>query len=148
MEVKSSFKYARISPMKARDVARQIQGMPVSQALDVLQYTPRKAAHLVGKTVRAAVADAENNFELDPDSLVVKSATVGEGPAFRRFKPRARGSASAIRKRTSHIFIVLSDEVAAEPEEKATKAKRAPKNAAKAPKKEESANPADDASAE
>ena len=110
MEVKSTYKYARISPKKARDVARAIQGMPVSEALDVLAYTPRKAAQLVGKTLKSAVANAENNHELVVDELTVKEATVGDGPTFKRFKPRARGSASAIRKRTSHLYIVLTDE--------------------------------------
>jgi len=72
MEVKSTYKYARISPKKARDVARAIQGMPVSEALDALAYTPRKAAQLVGKTLKSAVANAENNHELIADELTVK----------------------------------------------------------------------------
>ncbi len=113
MEVRSLYRYARISPLKARDVAREIQGMPVSEALDVLTFTPRKAAFLVGKTLKSALANAENNHELEVDSLVVKEAVVDDGPMFKRFKPRARGSAGPIRKRTSHITIVLTDEVAA-----------------------------------
>ncbi len=108
MKVVSTYKSARISPLKARDVAREIQGLPVSQALNVLNFTPRKAAHLVGKTLKAAAANAENNHDLDPDSMVVEEATVTDGPSFRRFKPRARGSASAIKRRTSHIRIVLA----------------------------------------
>lgn len=141
MEVKSTYKYARISPKKARDVARAIQGMPVSDALDALAYTPRKAAQLVGKTLKSAVANAENNHELIADDLTVKEATVGDGPTFKRFKPRARGSASAIRKRTSHLFIVLTDEVEIpEPRERSGKPKKRsivskPKKAA-APKQE------------
>lgn len=111
MDVISTYKYARISARKARDVAREIQGLPVSAALDILTFTPRKAAHLIGKTVKAAMADAENNFELSVESLVVKEASIGEGPTFKRFQPRARGSAGAIRKRTSHIRIVLTDGV-------------------------------------
>ena len=142
MEVKSTYKYARISPKKARDVARAIQGMPVSDALDVLAYTPRKAAQLVSKTLKSAVANAENNFELIADELTVKEATVGDGPTFKRFKPRARGSAGAIRKRTSHLYIVLTDEVEIpEPRERSSKPKKRtlqPKKAAapKAAKKE------------
>lgn len=97
--------------MKARDVARGIQGMPVSQAIDVLTFTPRKAAVILNKTLKSAVANAENNHELDVESLVVKEATVTKGPSFRRFKPRARGSAAPIRKPTSHINIVLTDEI-------------------------------------
>lgn len=110
MDVVSTYKFARISARKARDVGREIQGLPVSAALDILAFTPRKGADLFEKTMKAALADAENNFELEIDTLVVKEATVGEGPTFKRFKPRARGSASAIRKRTSHIRVVLTDE--------------------------------------
>jgi large subunit ribosomal protein L22 len=120
MEVRSIYKYARVSPLKARDVAREIQGLPVSQALDVLTFTPRKAAQIINKTLKSAVANAENNHELSIDSLVVKEATVGKGPTFKRFKPRARGSASAIKKPTSHIRIILTDEFEA-PEPKRSK---------------------------
>ena len=114
MEVRSVYKYARISPKKARDVAREIQGLPVSDAIDTLNFTPKKAAFLIGKTLKSAVANAENNHDLAADSLHVKEANISEGPSSRRFKPRARGSASAIRKRTSHIYIILTDEVEVE----------------------------------
>ena len=110
MEVRSVYKYARISPKKARDVAREIQGLPVSDAIDTLNFTPKKAAFLIGKTLKSAVANAENNHDLAADSLHVKEANISDGPSFRRFKPRARGSASAIKKRTSHIYIILTDE--------------------------------------
>jgi len=108
MEVKSTYKYARISPKKARDVAREIQGLPVSDALDALTYTPKKAAQLISKTLKSAIANAEHNHDLIADDLIVKVATVGDGPTFKRFKPRARGSAGAILKRTSHIFITVA----------------------------------------
>lgn len=111
MEVKAIHRYAKISPLKARDVAREIQGLRVSHALDILNFTPRKAAFLIGKTLKSAVANAENNFELDVETLVVKEAVATDGPSLRRFKPRARGSAGAIRKRSSHISITLSDEI-------------------------------------
>ena len=114
MEVRSVYKYARISPKKARDVAREIQGLPVSDAIDTLNFTPKKAAFLIGKTLKSAVANAENNHDLAADSLRVKEANISDGPSFRRFKPRARGSASAIKKRTSHIYIILTDEVGEE----------------------------------
>lgn len=131
MEVRSVYKYARISPLKARDVAREIQGMPVSAALDTLQYTPKKSAVLIEKTLKSAIANAENNHDLDSDSLVIRTAMVGEGPSFRRFKPRARGSASPIQKRTAHITIILSDEIELpEPKQKSNKNKN--KNKAKA----------------
>jgi large subunit ribosomal protein L22 len=111
MEVRSIYKYARISPFKVREVTREIQGLPVSAALDVLAFTPKKAAFLIGKTLKSAVANAENNANLKVDGLVVKEAVVGEGPTVKRIMPRARGSASRILKRTSHIRIVLSDEI-------------------------------------
>jgi len=127
MEVRSLYRYARISPLKARDVAREIQGMPVSVALDVLSFTPRKAAHLIGKTLKSALANAENNHELAVDGLVVKEAVVDVGPVFKRYKPRARGSAGPIRKRTSHISIVLTDEPVAAKKENESKKKSASK---------------------
>lgn len=123
MEVTSTTKFVRLSPKKARDVAREIQGLPVSNALDILTFTPKKAAFLIGKTLKTAIADAENNFSLDTTSLIIKEAVIGAGPTMRRFKPRAKGSAGAIIKRTSHISITL---VGAPPEKK----KRAPKKAA------------------
>jgi|TARA_B110000438_G_scaffold292985_1_gene332126 large subunit ribosomal protein L22 len=145
MEVRSIYKTARVSPKKARDVAREIQGLPVSEALDALTFTPRKAAFLIGKTLKSAIANAENNHELAADKLVVKEANVSSGPSFRRFKPRARGSASAILKRTSHIKIILTDEITIEEKTqrkksttKKTEAKKsAPKKEKKAPEPEE-----------
>ena len=123
MEVTSTTKFVRLSPKKARDVAREIQGLPVSNALDILTFTPKKAAFLIGKTLKTAIADAENNFSLDTNTLIIKEAVIGAGPTMRRFMPRAKGSAGAIIKRTSHISITL---VGAAPEKK----KRAPKKAA------------------
>jgi large subunit ribosomal protein L22 len=123
MEVRSIYKYARISPFKVREVTREIQGLPVSAALDLLAFTPKKAAFLIGKTLKSAIANAENNANLKPDGLVVKEAIVGEGPTLKRIMARARGSASRILKRTSHIRIVLSDEIPIETRE-TRKAKR------------------------
>ena len=134
MEVKSTYKFARVSAKKARDVARAIQGLPVSAALDTLNFTPKKSAEIIGKTLKSAVANAENNHDLDADDLIVKEATVGEGPTFKRFKPRARGSAGGILKRTSHIYITLGEADA--PAKPAKAAKPAPKKEA-APAKEE-----------
>jgi large subunit ribosomal protein L22 len=104
-------------------VTREIQGLPVSAALDLLAFTPKKAAFLIGKTLKSAVANAENNANLKVGGLVVKEAVVGEGPTLKRIMPRARGSASRILKRTSHIRIVLSDEIPVETRE-ARKASR------------------------
>ena len=131
MEVRSTYKYARISPFKVREVTREIQGLPVSAALDLLAFTPKKAAFLIGKTLKSAVANAENNANLKPDGLVVKEAVVGEGPTFKRIMARARGSASGVLKRTSHIRIVLSDEIPIETRETRKAKKKAEEKAAK-----------------
>jgi large subunit ribosomal protein L22 len=123
MEVRSIYKYARISPFKVREITREIQGLPVSAALDILAFTPKKAAFLINKTLKSAIANAENNANLKADGLVVKEAVVGEGPTFKRMMTRARGSGSRVLKRTSHIRIVLTDDVALETRE-TKKAKR------------------------
>src|SRR3979490_689182 len=101
MEVRSIYRYARISPFKVREVTREIQGLPVSAALDLLAFTPKKAAFLIGKTLKSAVANAENNANLRVDGLVVKEAAVGEGPTMKRNITRPRGSGSPILKRSS-----------------------------------------------
>jgi large subunit ribosomal protein L22 len=111
MQVTSTYRYARISAFKAREVTRAIQGRSASDALDLLAFSPKKAALLVKKTLKSAIANAENNASLKVDTLLVKEAVVGEGPTYKRFRARARGSASPLRKRTSHIRIILSDDV-------------------------------------
>ncbi len=111
MEVRSTYRYAKISPFKAREVTREIQGLPVSAALDIVAFSPKKAAALINKTLKSAVANAENNANVKVDGLVVKEATVGEGPTMKRMMTRARGSGSQILKRSSHIRIVLTDEI-------------------------------------
>ena len=111
MEVLSVYRGARISAFKARELTREIQGLAASAALDLIAFSPKKAALMVGKTLKSAIANAENNNELRVETLVVKEATVGEGPTMKRSKSRARGSSSQIRKRTSHIRIVLTDEI-------------------------------------
>src|SRR5262249_42221978 len=110
MEVRSIHRYARISPFKAREVTREIQGLPVSAALDILAFTTKKAALLINQTLKISIANAENNANLKADGLVVKEAVVGEGPSFKRMMTCSRGSVSRILKRTSHIRIVLTDE--------------------------------------
>src|SRR6266403_2411868 len=121
MEVRSIHRDARISAFKAREVTREIQGLPVSAALDVLAFTPKKAAILVNQTLKSAIANAENNANLKADGLVVKEAVVGEGPTFKRMQTRARGSGARILKRTSHIRIVLTDEKPEKEEAKTVK---------------------------
>ncbi|HSI82211.1 MAG: 50S ribosomal protein L22 [Candidatus Methylacidiphilales bacterium] len=109
MEVKSLHRFARISAFKAREVTRAIQGLPVSQAVDVVKFSPKKAAELVARTLKSAIHNATHNNNLKEQNLVVKEAVVGEGPTLKRFQPKARGSAGPIRKRTSHIKITLSE---------------------------------------
>jgi large subunit ribosomal protein L22 len=138
MEIRSIYKYARISPFKVREVTREIQGLPVSAALDVLAFTPKKAAFLINKTLKSAIANAENNANLKADGLVVKEAVVGEGPTLRRIMARARGSASRILKRTSHIRIVLSDEIEVETRETRKAKREQAKKEAKGSKTDES----------
>ncbi|MGC9451752.1 MAG: 50S ribosomal protein L22 [Oceanipulchritudo sp.] len=109
MEVTAYTKYSRISAKKAREVARELKGRPANEALELLRFIPRKAARLLHKTLHSAVANAENNHNLNSDELVIKEAIVEDGPAFRRFKAAARGSAKPIRKRTSHFRITLTE---------------------------------------
>jgi len=109
MDVQAITRYARLSPTKARDLARRMTGLPVSDALRLVEFSERKAAALLAKTLKSAVANAEHNAELPVESLRVKTAVVDEGPVLKRYWPRARGSASPILKRTCHIKIVLSD---------------------------------------
>ena len=111
MQVRSTYRFARISAFKAREVTREIQGLPASDALNLLRFVPKKAAGLVRKTLASAVANAENNNNLNVENLVIQEAVVGEGPTAKRFQPKARGSAGPIRKRTSHIKIILTDEI-------------------------------------
>ena len=102
-------KNVRMSAQKMREVVRQIQGMPAGQAAAVLAVTPRKGARLVAKTLKSAMANAENNNNLDPATLRVKEAVAGTATSFKRMIPKARGSAGPIVKRNCHIKIVLSD---------------------------------------
>jgi large subunit ribosomal protein L22 len=124
MQVKSTHRYAKISAFKAREVTRAIQGLPATDALDLLRFTPKKAALLIIKTLKSAIANAENNNNMNAASLVVKEAVVGEGPTMKRSQPKARGSAGPIRKRTSHIRIILTDEIEIKRRDPAAKTKK------------------------
>ena len=110
MEVKAVTKYVRISPEKARQVARLLQGKSAEEALALVELVPKKAARLLGKTLKSAVANAENNKNLNRSDLVVKEALVGPGPVIKRFRTKARGMAGRILKRTSHFTVVLTNE--------------------------------------
>ncbi|HHI96453.1 MAG TPA: 50S ribosomal protein L22 [Thermodesulfatator atlanticus] len=109
MEARAVARYVRISPYKARLVVDLIRGKPVDEALNILRFTPKKAARLVRKVLESAIANAEHNYQMDPDRLYVKRAYVDEGPRLKRIWPRAFGRASRILKRTSHITIVVEE---------------------------------------
>jgi large subunit ribosomal protein L22 len=109
MEVQALTRNARMSPKKVREVARTIQGRKATEAVDYLMLVPRKSAKLIAKTLKSAIANAENNNNLSADSLRVKSAIIENGPVLKRFKAGARGSAMPRRKKMSHIRIILSD---------------------------------------
>lgn len=110
MQVKSVSKYNRISARKTRLVADMVRGQKASTAFSTLKFTPKKAARLVEKTLKSAVANAENNFGIDKKDLVISTILVDEGPTLKRHRPRAKGMASAIRKRTAHVTIVVEGE--------------------------------------
>jgi large subunit ribosomal protein L22 len=111
MQVIATHRYARISAFKAREVSREIQGLPAVDALQQLAFIPKKAAPLIAKTLKSAIANAEHNNNIRPEVLVIKEAVIGEAPTIKRVRPKARGSAGPVRKRNSHIRIVLTDEV-------------------------------------
>ena len=108
MEAKAIARYVRVSPRKARVVVDQIRGKSVVRAREILAFTNRGIAETVEKTLNSAVANAENQHHVRPESLVVKSCYVDEGPTLKRIRPRAKGSASRINKRTSHITIIVA----------------------------------------
>ena len=110
MQVQAYTKYARMSPVKVRDITRAIQGRNAAEAVEILRFIPRKSARLVSKTLKSAIANAENNNNLSSDALTIQPATVEQGPAFKRFRPAARGSAHPYKKATSHIRIILTDD--------------------------------------
>ena len=109
MQALAKHKFARSSAQKARLVADQIRGLTVGKALDVLTYSPKKAAELVKKVLLSAIANAEHNEGADIDALKVKTVFVDEGPSMKRIKPRAKGRADRIVKRTSHITVIVAD---------------------------------------
>ncbi len=109
MKVRAQARFVRQSPYKVRRVLDLVRGLPVEEAEQVLEFTARAAADPIRKVLRSAVANAEHNHALDADELFVAEAYADEGPTLRRFRPRARGRATRIRKRTSHITVVVSE---------------------------------------
>ena len=109
MEARAIEKFIRISPRKLRYIADIIRNKSVEEAVDILTFTPKKAASIVKKAVESAAANAVENHDMEEDGLVVKKVLVNEGPILKRFRPRARGRATRIRKRTSHLTVIVSD---------------------------------------
>ncbi len=110
METRAVAKHQRISPRKARQVIDLVRGKDVDEAVGILKNTPKKASEMIEGVINSAVANAEHNRDMIVDDLYISEAYVDEGPTMKRYKPRAMGQASMIRKRTSHITIVVSDE--------------------------------------
>jgi large subunit ribosomal protein L22 len=110
MQVHAITKNVRMSAQKMREVVRQIHGLPALQAEAVLAVIPRKSARVVAKTLRSAIANAENNNNANPNKLRVKEAVAGTATSYKRFTPKARGSAGPIIKRNCHVKITVSDE--------------------------------------
>jgi len=109
MEAKAKLRYVRMSPQKARLVVDMIRGKNVQDALNILRFSPQKPAGIVAELVKSAVANAEQKGVSDVDAMYVKAITVDQGPALKRFIPRAQGRASKIRKPTSHVQVVLDE---------------------------------------
>lgn len=109
MEAKAVAKYIRMSPRKARQVVNLIRGKNVKEALAILRYTPKGASEPVAKALKSAIANAEHNFEMNTDALYVSQIFIDEGPTLKRFKPRAMGRADVMRRRTSHITVVVGE---------------------------------------
>ncbi|CAM4513969.1 MULTISPECIES: 50S ribosomal protein L22 [Paenibacillus] len=109
MEAKAHAKFIRIAPRKAQLVVDLIRGKQVGEAVAILRHTPKSASPIVEKLLNSAIANAEHNYSLDVNNLVISQAYVNQGPTMKRFRPRAMGRASRINKRTSHITLVVSE---------------------------------------
>ena len=109
METKAVAKYVRISPRKVRLVVDMIRGKKVDEALAILQHTPNISREPVTKVLKSAIANAEHNYDMNPDDLYITKIYVDQGPTLKRIKPRAHGRADRIRKRTSHITVFVGD---------------------------------------
>ncbi|MED4600356.1 50S ribosomal protein L22 [Paenibacillus validus] len=108
-QAKAIARYVRIAPRKAQLVVDLIRGKQVGEAIAILRHTPKSASPIIEKLLNSAVANAEHNYSLDPNSLVISQVFVDQGPTLKRFRPRAMGRASRINKRTSHITLVVSE---------------------------------------
>ncbi|MGQ9660985.1 MAG: 50S ribosomal protein L22 [Kiritimatiellia bacterium] len=109
MDVAATTRFVRLSPFKARGLVRKLRGKPVHEALKLVEFSPTKAAQLVSKTIRSAIANAANNAKLPVEHLWIKEAVIEEGPRLKRYWPRSRGMVRPILRRTAHIRIVLTN---------------------------------------
>lgn len=109
MEARAVAKYVRVSPRKVRLIMDEVRGKKVSDALNLLTFSSQKGAFILKKLISSAVANAENNANMDVDTLYIKRIFADEGPTLKRFRPRAMGRATRIRKRTSHLTVVLDE---------------------------------------
>lgn len=109
MEAKAHLQFVRIAPRKARLVADLIRGKNVGEAISILRHTPRAASPILEKLLNSAVANAEHNYSMDPNKLVISQLYVNEGPTMKRFQPHAQGRAFSIFKRTSHITLAVAE---------------------------------------
>lgn len=109
MEAKAIAKYVHVSARKAGQVCDLVRGKNVNEALAILKFTPRYASEVVAKVIKSAAANAENNHEMDADKLYISHIVANQGPTMKRFMPRAQGRATEIRKRTSHIEVVVKE---------------------------------------
>ncbi|MBE6082741.1 MULTISPECIES: 50S ribosomal protein L22 [Tissierellales] len=109
MEAKAIAKYVRISPLKVNFICKEIRGKQVDEALAILRYTPKRGAKVLKKVLTSAVANAENNFNLDRENLYVAEAYANDGPTLKRWRPRAKGMAYPILKRSSHIGVTVKE---------------------------------------
>ncbi len=109
MEARAIAKYIRISPRKVQEVADLVRGKSVNEALAILEFTNKRGAGILKKVVNSAVANAENNNDMDRENLYIAEVYANQGPTLKRFRPRAQGRAFMIRKRTSHVGVVVKE---------------------------------------
>lgn len=110
MEVKARSRFIRISPQKIHKIIGAVKGKPVEKGLDILKFMPQKSARILEKTVRSAIANADQMPDMDIDTLVIRNITADQGPSLKRFRARARGRGTRILKRTSHITVILAED--------------------------------------
>lgn len=109
MEAKAVAKYVRMSPIKLKPIADLVRGKDLNEALNILKFTPGKGSEIVEKVVQSAAANAENNFDMNPDNLYVAEISANQGPTMKRFRAGAQGRASMILKRSSHVVVTLKE---------------------------------------